>query len=376
MTALFADGVEINIEEGHWRLYNLEGSNSLSPFFDVLRGSGILSYVASFGKEHGLPGTVLAGDYVRAVVVGFDERNKRWLLGLHVAGPNDLQPRWIEVIRWPFGEEEKYATDSHQAGRILAEYLVCPLKLFGAKKLPGSGPDGKPRPGVTGPLTPHQRQDVDIPRVRVQAQAIHLPIAREGVWIGGAHDMIHWRIAKDSQHSKQASGGVETPAYSQGTIDQSSQAVRLVPPTGLLGTFLGPQGRTIAFAEIRNVELRRTVIHESSIVKDEDGMSVDQTRTNHLYGVYLTLSNESVLVAQLRHVITSDLTRHRARTGISAVGKGKGYDAEAEMAYLRQHAVDQQDHDETSMFVESMAVVMAAAIGRTLVKTEVVDSPD
>src|SRR5262249_47248030 len=149
----------------------------------------------------------------------------------------------------------------------------------------------------------HQRQDVDVPRVRVQAQAIHLPIAREGVWIGGAHDMIHWRIAKDSQANKQAPGGAEAPAFSQGTLDQSTQTVRLIPPTGLLGTFLGPQGRTINFAQVRNVERRHSILHESSIVKDEEGMAVDQTRTNHLYGVYLTLSEESVLIAQLRHVV-------------------------------------------------------------------------
>ncbi len=376
MTTLFADGVEINIEEGHWRLYNLEGSNSLSPFFDVLRGSGILSYTANFGKERSLPGTVLAGDYVKAVVVGFDEKGQRWMLGLHIAGPNDLQPRWSEVVHWPAGNDEKYATESHQAGRILAEYLACPLKLFGARQVPISGPDGRPRTGVTGPLTTHQRQDVEAPRVRVKAQSIQLPIAKEGIWIGGAHDMIHWRIAKDSQHAKRAGNESDAPAYSQGTIDQASQTVKLVPLTGLLGAFRGPQGRTIPFKQIKNVELRHTVIHESSITKDQDGMSVDQTRTNHLYGVYLTLPEESLLIAQLRHVVTSDLTRHRARTGISAVGKGSAYDAEAEMAYLRQHALDQQEHDETVIFAESLAVVMAAAVGRSLVKSEVEDMPD
>src|SRR5258708_7307006 len=181
MTTLFADGIEINIEEGHWRLFKLQGANSLSPFFDVLRGTGLINYAPAFGDARGLPGTVLAGDYVKAVVVGFDERHNRWTLGLHVQTQIDPQARFVELVHWPVGDDEKFGAESHLAGRVLAEYATCPLKLFGAKKTPLNRPDGTLRSGVTGPLEAHRREDMDLPRVRLKAEEIQLPITRSGI---------------------------------------------------------------------------------------------------------------------------------------------------------------------------------------------------
>ncbi len=113
MTTLFADDIEINIEEGHWRLFKLQGANSLHPFFDALRGSGLIEYATAFGDARGLPGTVLAGDYVKAVVVGFDERYNRWTLGLHVQTQLDEKARFIELVHWAAGDDEKFGSESH-----------------------------------------------------------------------------------------------------------------------------------------------------------------------------------------------------------------------------------------------------------------------
>jgi hypothetical protein len=368
MATLFADGVEINIEDGHWRIYNLEGANSLSPFFDVLRGTGLINYVTSFGDSRRLPGNVLATDYVKAVVVGFDERHNYWTLGLHIQDKPADKPRFVELVHWPAGESEKYGAESHQAGRILAEYTSCPLKLFGVKKAPVATPDK--RSTMTGPLVPHRRSDIDVQRVRIKAETVKLPISMAGVWVGGARNNITLRVSRDAD---QAKNGIESPAYNQVVIDRESQTVRLLPPTGLLGVFLGPQGRTLKFQEVRNVELRQATTHESSIQKDEDGMAVDTTLTHHLYGVYLTIANESLLLIQMQHVRASELTRHRAKVGLSAVSKGSMYDAEQEMGYLRQHQADQNQQDAIQAFAESAAYVIATGLGRPLVLTETED---
>ncbi len=370
MATLFADGVEISIEDGHWRLYNQEGPNSLSPFFDTLRGTGLINYVSAFGTSRGLPGTVLATDYVKAIVVGFDERRGYWTLGLHIQEQPAVKPHFVELVHWPAGEDEKFGLDSHQAGRILAEYTVCPLKLFGVKKTPMVNTAGDKRATITGPQVPHRRQDIELQRVRMKAETIKLPISMAGVWIGGSRNTVNLRIAKDAD---QAKNGSESPAYNQGVIDREAQTVRLLPPTGLLGAFLGPQGRTIKFQNIRNVELRQTITHESSIEKDEEGMAVDATLTHHIFGVYLTLSNESLLLAQLEHVPASELSRHRAKVGVSAVGKGSGYNPEQEMEYLRLHQVDQNQLDATESFAEAAAYVIAAGLGRPLAMTETGD---
>src|SRR5258708_20189797 len=176
MTTLFADDIEINIEEGPWRLFKLQGANRLYPFFDVLRGSGLVEYAAAFGDARGLDGTVLAGDYVKAVVVGFDERHNRWTLGLHVQTQLDEKARFIELVHWAAGDDEKFGSESHLAGRVLAEYITCPLKLFGAKKSPLARPDGTKRPGVTGPLEPHRPDDLHIPPVPLKPESFQLPL--------------------------------------------------------------------------------------------------------------------------------------------------------------------------------------------------------
>jgi hypothetical protein len=364
MVTIIAEGVEINIEEGKWRLYNLQGSNSLSPFFYTVRGTRLLNYVARFGEPRGLPGTVLSGDYVRSVIVGFDEKRKRWLLGIHVMMANEEKPRFVELVRWPEGETEQCAIDSHKAGRVLAEYIGCPLKLFGVKKAVIA--EGAQR-GPTGPLVPHRRADLDLTRVRFKADSVQLPMQADGVWVGAARTGVILRLSRETDQVK---AGGEAPAFNQCVIDKDSRTVRLVPPTGLLGAFLGPQGRAIKFQDVRNVERRHTIVHESSLEKDADGMTTDVTQTKELFAIYLTLAEESVLLAQLRHVATSELARHRAKTKTLI---DTGFDAEQEMAYLRQHQADQQHHDQVAELAESAALVIASAVECPLVQTEIGD---
>jgi len=367
MVSILADEVEVNVEEGKWRLYNLQGSNSLSPFFQTARGSRLLNYVARFAEARGLPGTVLSADFVRSVIVGFDEKRRRWLLGIQVMMENDEKPRFVELVRWPEGEDDQYGVDSHKAGRVLAEYLGWPLRLFGVKKATLAQAAGTPHRGPTGPLEPHRRADLDPQRVRTRADQIKLPISMEGIWIGTVRNGVALRLPKDVE---QANG--EAPAFNQCVIDRDSQTVRLLPPTGLLGSFLGTQGRVIKFQDIRNVELRQSIIQESSIRKDSDGFDVDVTNTRELFAVYLTLPEETVLLVQLRHQATSELARHRAKTRTLIDGD---YDAEREIAYLRQHQLDQEHRDAVAEFTEAAALVIAAALSRPLAKTVVGEEP-
>src|SRR5580692_7379428 len=113
MTSILTDDIEINIEEATWRLFNLQGKNSLTPYFYTVRGARLLYYTAHFAESSGLPGTVLSADYVQAVVVGFDEKNTTWRLGIQVSLEANEKPRFVELVRWPTGDSAEIAADSH-----------------------------------------------------------------------------------------------------------------------------------------------------------------------------------------------------------------------------------------------------------------------
>jgi len=362
MANLFADGVEINIEEGKWRLYNTEGANSLSPFFYVIRGTGLMNYVSRFGETRGLPGDVLSADYVQAVVVGFDEKVKRWRLGVQVQLRENEKPRFIELVHWPQGDDEQYATESHRAGKVLAEYLECPLKLYNVKNGNTTQGEGQTLKRTTGPLST-QQVDLDLHRVKLRAERVQLPISQDGLWIGGARNGISMRIPRAADA---AAPGEETPVYNQCVINKDSHTVRLMPPS-LLGGILGPAGRTIKFDAIQHVELRHVVLQKPSMVKEEDGLAVDLTQNNHLYSIYLTLGNEAVLLAQLRYAPRAVMAPQRVKAKTLIDGD---YNVEQQMAYLRQQQHDQQRHDKIVEFMDSAAFVVAAAVDRPLVKTD------
>lgn len=357
-----ADGIEITIENDYWRLFNQKGLNSLSPFFAAMRGDGLVHYTPEFGESRGLPGDKVAVEYIRAVVVGFDERRQRWTLGLHIAMSNEVKPRFVELVHWGTGNNPQSAVESHTAGRVLAEYLRCPLKLFGVTK-PTQAPSN-PRATMTGPLVPHERVDMPLHEVRHLATTIEYPLALNNIWLGMAGNLT-LRLPREATDKEQG----EAPAFHQVVIDKNNQAVRLIPPTSLLGMFFSGSGRSVPFAQIRNVEFRHTILRESSAQPGDDGLSIDVTITTHTFGVYLTLPTEALLLLRTQHVASSDLQRRRLKM---VSGARTDLDTSAtDMTYMREHQRDQKMFERVRNFAEMVAISIAGTLDRPVVKTKV-----
>lgn len=367
MATIPADGVEIVTHEGFFQL--LPGNVDLltrRPLFEAAHGAGVMQYSAEFGKAHHLPGTVLSVEFIQAVVIGCDEKSQRWLLGFNVRQQREDDPEWLELARWPFSANEQHARAAQHAGRHLAETLGCPLRIFGAKKLPATDP-ARQGHGVTGPLTPHQREDFTPERVRVYAQSVRFPVQYPGMWLGQTKEGVTLRQAKDSEKARH---GV-SPAYNQCVINKGAGVIRLIPPTGLLGAFFGgQQGRSIPTGDVRNVELRLTIGRESSSRQDGEDLITEVTHTTYTWGVYLTLSDESLLLAHTAHATSSELTRQRAMAGDKFA-----VDTRSTMEYLRQHQEDQGAYEAAETFARTVAVVVANTLGTRVVKTQV-DSDD
>lgn len=366
MTTIPAENSEISIKDGTWRLVPTNAPLTSGPDFWISRGAGVMEYTPGFAESHNLPGTVLSIEYVRAVVIGYEEKSRRWLLGFHISRTAQEKPRWLELVRWPSGNNELYAAAAQQAGRELAEHVGCPLKIFGAKKLPRVTTTTPRSSGVTGPLVPHQREDIGPQRVRLFSHSVKLPVQYPGIWLGEGRNGVTLRLAKDviSKH-----GGGEAPAFNQCIIDTEQKKVQLVPPTGLLGVFLGgTQGRVIPMDSVRNVELRH-VITRQYVARNESQDSdlvTEVTFTHYTWSVYLTLADESVLLAQTEHATSSELMRKRA-----TVGDKFSVDTKAGIEYLRQHQEDQEAYENAETFARTVAIVIAARLGTHLVKTQV-----
>ncbi len=365
MTTISADGVDIEIQEDSWRLVPAaEELLSGTPVFWVMRGSGVMEYTPGFGAERRLPGTVLSLEYVRAVVIGYDEKKRRWRLGFHLARRATDKPRWLELVRWPVGNNELYAAAAQQAGRALSECVGCPLKIFGAKKLPRPTAQQATRSGVTGPLTPHAREDIGPQRVKLWAQGIDLPVQYPGMWLGEGRGGVTLRLAKDVAPRR---SGEEAPAFNQCVFDPERRTIRLVPPTGLLGIFMGgAQGRVIPMDSVYNVELRHTIQQSHASKPDNDGLMTEITYTHHTWGVYLTLPEESLLLAQTEHTTSSEFSRRR----ISTTDKFS-VDSQANIEFLRQYQANQEAAEAAETFARAVALVVASTLGVRLVKTEV-----
>jgi len=365
MPTIPAENYEISIHDGFWQLVPTEDSPALSrrPAFQVVRGGGVMEYTPAFGQAHKLPGTVLSLEYVRAVVVGYEEKSRCWLLGFQITRSASEAARWLELVHWPSGDNRLYAASAQQAGRELAEHIGCPLKIFGAKKLTAPLTDPN-QSGVTGPLVPHKRENIDPQQVKLRAQSIDLPIQYPGMWLGRARNNVTLRLSKEATSSKQS--GV-TPSFNQCVIDPGQGSIRLIPPTGLLGTFLsGQQGRVIRVADVRNVELRHTVLRRFVPQESAEDMITEVTYIIHTWEVYLTLPDESLLLLQTSHRTSSELSRRR-----SSAGDKFAVDTETSIEYLRKHQADQQAYDAAANWAENAAVVIASALNVRLVKTEV-----
>jgi hypothetical protein len=365
MTTIPAENVAIRIADGWWQIIpDREDTLSTQPEFSVSRGGGVMEYTPGFGEIHKLPGTVLSVEYVQAVVAGYDKKQQRWRLGLHIAQQGDSTPHWRELVRWPTGDNRMYGAATQQAGRGLAEHIGCPLKIFGAKKI--TQPlDPAVAHGVTGPLVPHKREDIGPQQARLMAQSIDLPIQYPHMWLGRARNGVTLRLAKEATTDQK---GEVTPSFNQCVINPEDGSIRLLPPTGLLGTFLsGQKARALKTSSVRNVELRHTIRQWSVPRKDEQGMLLEVTYTRHSWEVYLTLPDESLLLAQTTHQTSSELARRRATAHSSKFG----VDTEAGIKYLRQHEADQKAYDAAEQWANAAAIVIASTLEVRVVKTEV-----
>lgn len=368
MAVIEADNVEIEIRDASWRLIPA-GPEVLSriPVFEVTRGNGVLEYTGDFAEAHGLPGTILSVEFVQAVVLGYDAKTQRWLLGFHLARQRDDKPRWLELVRWPAGPNTTYAAPAQHAARVLAEYVGCPLKIFGAKKLPVVAPGAPGRSGATGPLGPHKREEIDLERVRIRAQSIRLPVQYPGIWLGAGRGSLTLRVARDRAAGRR---GEEVPAFVQCAIDTERGLIRLQPPSGLLTGFFGTRrGREIRVADVRNIELRHTILHEHTTQPAGRDLATEVTYIYYSWGVYLTLPDESLLLMQTSHKTNSELQRRRA-----SVGNKFSVDSKAGLEYLRQHQEDQAAYERAETFATTVAIALANALNVHIVKTQVDDS--
>jgi hypothetical protein len=364
MPTIPAEDVEIEIDEGRWRLFDLENPLTPYPAFEAIQGAGTIEYSAKFGFAHKLPGTILSINYIQAVVIGYDDRDRRWRLGFHIVRTTEDKTRWLPLVRWPHGDNLQHSTNVQLAGRELARYIGCPLKVFGAKKAARVRPDAPGASGVTGPLTPHQREDVGPQQVKLMAQKISLPIEYPQMWLGSAKGGVTLRLAKEITTVE---SNEIAPAFNQCIIDPKEGVIRLMPPTGLLGTFFsGQQGRVIKFHQVRNVERRHALIRRYVSKEETNRLATEIIYTTHSWGIYLTLADESLLLAQTSHTTSSEITDQRARQEDKfAINSTAG------IQYLRQHQADQRQHDAAEEWAESAAVIIAGALGVRLVKTEV-----
>ncbi len=368
MTTFELEHTEIDIRDGSWRLYPI-GSEVLSrvPVFEATRGSGVIEYSADFGEPRGLLGTILSVEFVQAVVLGYDGKTQRWVLGFHLARRADDKPRWLELVGWPPGPNALHAASAQQAARELAEYVGCPLKIFGAKKLvEQKSSRGQVRRGITGPLEPHTREDIDPQRVKIYAQSVTLPIQAPGIWLGAGRNDLTLRLAKDRATGRR---GEEAPAFVQCVFDLERRVIRLHPPTGLLTGFFGARrGRELRTSDVRNVELRHVISRDHTTRKEGRDLATEITHVHYTWGVYLTLSDESLLLLQTSHDTTSELSRKRA-----SVGDKFAVDSKAGIEYLRQHQADQAAYEHAETIARAVGIVIANTLGVRLVKTQVDD---
>ncbi len=358
MKTFNADGVDVRIESSAWQV--VDDVNLVLPLvmFEMKNGSGIIQYTANFAESVGLPGTQLSTGYVQAVVAGFQANESRWLLGLHVSPDIDAKPVWIKLVAWRRAPNTRYANEAQESGRILAEYIGCPLKIFGIKKMPTTR--------HTGPLERHTRNDVDAQTVSIRAARIPFP---------GEHRDMKLEATRNSglvlRIGRQAAAAVrEAPPYQVAEIETKKSVVKLVPPTGLLGAlFTGPRGREIGFNQIRNIELRHVILYDADIVKsdDNDGMMTEELTAHHEWRIYVTVPNESVLLAATVYESSSELNRQRAQVK----GQTGKLDYVDNVEYYRKLTEEQEARDEAKIWAERAAYLIASAIGCRLVETEV-----
>lgn len=364
MTTIHADKIDIEVGASRWVLFEGDEGGSISPLFEYTRGDNVMYYQSRYGRSVGLPGDKLSADYVRAVMVGYHEPSRRWLLGLHLAQSEDAKPVFKCLVRWQESQSQTHIDDVRRAARALSVFMGCPLKIFGEKKLPSRASDAE-RSGVTGPLEPHGRHTIEYAEVERTARDIDLPIEGGGFFsVTKAQHGLLLRLNKDME-----ARGDENPAYNLCEINTHHKKVKLIPPTGLLGVFTRAHGQEIPFDRVQNVEFRYIKEEISQSVPSEDRtFIVEQFSYRHVWRIYLTLRDESLLVLSASFNQSSALLQSR----ITMVGGTKlETNSLAGVQYFRQHMAEQEKIDHLQTAVEHTAYLMAYLLDRHLVKTEV-----
>lgn len=358
MPIIPAQDTDVAIEEGRWRIYVKTDKLKAPLLFEILKSSGVITYLPEFAKSVGLPGDRLSTRYVQSVVVGYDPKNLQWQLGLHIADEPTEKPRWIPLVKWEKAPNQQFADDAQHSGRVLAEYVGCPLKIFGVKK--------STQTQITGPLEQHYRVEVERRKINDMASTVKLPLEYFDTFLGpGRNDGLTLRIGRQSVASER---GIVAPAYQLCDIDPKKETLKLVPPTSLLGTFFsGVRGREIPFANIRNLELRYVIENISATrpENDNENMLTEVFTTYRSWQIYLTLRDETILLVMTTHSISSDLTRQRVK--VSA--RDTAY--HLNVNYYRQLEENQRKRDEAEHWATAASYVIASVIKCRLVQTQV-----
>lgn len=357
------EGYTIEFDENFWRLdrdKDLRTTTSLGYAFEAIRGDHQVHYKQSFARNQDLPfGEGLSLRHIRAVLVGLHAPTGRWLLGLHIARNEDEKPVFRTLAQWPSADQGESAK---QAARALAVILNVPLNVYGEKKEAAVTREPQ-RSGVTGPLEPHLRQKIDLSKIAAYVTNLELPIVGDGYTLSRSPNGLVLKLTKHSGRGK-----IEMPVFQMGEISNKSKSVKLIPPTGLLTSFMRDRSREILFDRIANVEHR--IIHTtiSETLKDSTQAHQEELTRLHLWGVYLTLQDESLLLLQVSYAESTKLRKAK----MELVGSSKLETNSAEgLKYFREQLQEKEAMEQFALQTEQIAYSLAYAIGKHLVRTEV-----
>jgi hypothetical protein len=360
---LHCDGYAIEFDENFWRMdrdRDMRTTTTLGYSFEAIRGDHQVHYKESFARNQDLPfGEGLGLRHIRAVLVGWHAASGRWLLGLHIARNEEDKPVFRTLAQW--SEAEK-GEEAKQAARALAVLLGVSLNVYGEKKDPTPTREAQ-RSGVTGPLEPHLRQKIDLAKIAAYITNLELPILGDGYSLSRSPNGLILKLGKHS-----GKGKIEMPVFQMCEFSNKSKSVKLIPPTGLLTSFMRDRSREIVFDKIANVEHRIIHTSVSQAVKAGDKTEQEELTHLHLWGVYLTLPDESLLLLQASYAESAKLRKSK----MELVGSAKLETNSAEgLKYFREHLQEKEMMEQFALQTEQIAYSLAYAVGKHLVRTEV-----
>lgn len=358
-TTINTDEFVLQVDPHTWKIFSQE-EHTVFPLFTATRGDTVVYYSAWFGEKMGFPGDRLAIDYIRAVMVGYHAESQKWILGLHVSQTENAKPIFRKLVDW---SDPERMTDIRYAARKLASLLVCPLKIFGEKKLPAESNDPM-RSGMTGPLQPHLRTRVDKDDIRRLVRGIKLPIKGDNFEVNVGKNGVVVRL------DKQLAGGDEdVPVFNMVEFNVDKNIVRLIPPTGLLSMFIGSGAKNIPFKNIFNAEFRYYKVDIGETVPSADKkMMEERLSVRHVWGLFLTMQGESLLLLKSSFAQSPDLLQTRAET-VGRINKLETNSIEG-ITYFRRTLEEQNLIEQRQNVMEQASYIIAHAVGCAVVKTQ------